>query len=287
MTHAYRRGAKRLQPVLLAFILSLLGGCAWLQSLEEQDETADWTPAEFFNAAKEELSSNNYEGAVELLEKLQARYPFGAYAQQAQLELIYAHYRNEQPDLAIAAADRFIRTHPRHPYVDYAYYLKGLTNFDRGVGVLEKLFPSDPSKTDTSSALQSFNDFAELVQKFPDSRYAEDSQQRMLFLRNNLAAYEIHVADYYMRRKAYVAAANRGKYVLENFSSTPAVVDALAIMTQAYLKLDMPELAADSLRVLQANYPSSPQFASAQALVEGREPPAAGDEDDSLLGWLF
>lgn len=268
---------------LLLIVLSI-NGCAWWQQGDE-DETVNWSASRFYSEAKQALNEGDYDTAITYFERLQARYPFGRYAQQAQLELIYTHYRDGEPDLAIAAADRFIRAHPRHPFVDYAHYLKGLTNYDRGVGLLERLLPSDPTKTDTSNSMQAFNDFAELVQKFPDSKYSKDARQRMLFLRNNLATYEVNVAGFYMRRKAYVAAANRAKYVVENYSRTPAVADALALMTQAYLKLELPDLAADSARVLQLNYPDSPQTALAIALVEGREPPS--ESGFSLFGFEF
>ncbi|MEZ5584819.1 MAG: outer membrane protein assembly factor BamD, partial [Candidatus Competibacteraceae bacterium] len=172
---------------------------------------------------------------------------------------------------AIAAADRFIRTFPRHPFVDYAYYMKGLINYSRDASLINRVVPSDPAKTDPGTAKQSFDDFAELVRKFPDSTYAEDARQRMVFLHNNLAAYEVNVADYYMRRGAYVAAANRAKYVLENYARTEAVPDALAVMTHAYVKLGLQDLAADSLRVLRANYPSSPHIPELIALLNGED----------------
>ncbi len=248
---------------------ALLAGCGLLP--EQPDETAGWSAQRFYSEAKDELNTGNYDRAVELFEKLQARYPFGRYAQQAQLEIIYAYYKDSEPDSAIAAADRFIQTNPRHPFVDYAYYLKGLANFDRDITVVNRLVPNDPTKTDTSAAQQSFDDFSELVRRFPQSKYAEDARSRLLFLHDNLAAYEVNVADFYMRRGAYVAAANRAKYVLENYARTHAVDDALAIMTRAYMRLGLRDLAADSLRVLALNYPDSPHVPQLTALVEGRE----------------
>jgi outer membrane protein assembly factor BamD len=269
-------------PLLSLFLLT--SACSWL-NFGDEDETVNWSASRFYSEAKQALDDGDYDTAIDYFERLQARYPFGRYAQQAQLELIYAHYKQGETDMAIAAADRFIKTHPRHPFVDYAHYLKGLANYDRGVGLVEKLLPNDPTQTDTSNAQQSFNDFAELTQKFPNSRYADDARQRMLFLRNNMAAYEVNVADFYMRRKAYVAAANRAKYVVENYSRTPATVDALAIMSKAYLKLELTDLATDTLRVLQLNYPDAPQTAEVAALIEGREPP--GDGRFSLFGLEF
>ena len=232
-----------------------LGGCGLLP--DQVDETEGWSAQRLFEAGKEAAAETNFEKAVEYFEKLKARYPFGRYSQQADLETAYAYYKFGEPDNAIAALDRFIRNHPRHPFVDYAYYLKGLANFDRADDFLNRLVPKDPAKTDNAAAQQSFLDFRELVTRFPDSRYARDARKRMLFLRNNLAAYEINVADFYLRRGAYLAAANRGKYVLENYASSPAVEQALNIMARAYIRLELPQLTRDTLRVLEENYPDS------------------------------
>lgn len=268
--------------LLFAAWLVSSAGCS-LFSKDKQDETADWSASKIYTEAKTALKEGNYDNAVKYFEKLQARYPFGRYAQQAQLELIYVHYKNDEPDQAIAAADRFIKDNPRHPFVDYAYYLKGLANFSRGSGIVERLLPSDATRTDTNLHLQSFNDFGELVQKFPNSKYAPDARQRMVYLRNNLAAYETHVAEYYLSRKAYVAAVNRAKYVVEHYDRTASVPDALTVMTRAYTELGLRDLAADSLRVLQANFPDSPQYQRASAVVEGKPEPK---EKSSMFGWL-
>ncbi len=255
--------------LLLLGLLLVLSACSWLK--ESKDETANWSASQFYDQAKEALNEGSYQDAIGHYEKLQARYPFGRYAQQSQLELVYAYYKDDQPDAAIAAANRFIRTNPRHPHVDYAYYMKGRVNFSRDATIINRVLPNDPAKTDTESVMQSYNDFEELVQKFPNSEYAQDARQRIVYLHNNLAAYEINVAGYYMRRKAYVAAANRAKYVLENYARTPSVVDALAIMTQAYQALGLDDLAEDSLRVLQLNYPDSPQLQTLTAHRDGSE----------------
>ena len=246
---------------------ALLAGCALLP--DKIDETKGWSAQRLYSEARESMTEGNYQTALEYLDKIQARYPFGRYAQQAQLDTIFVQYRDNEPDAAIAAADRFIKANPRHPYVDYAYYMKGLVNFNRTNTLVERLAPTDRAKTDTNTARQSYNDFAELVRKFPDSKYAEDARQRMLYLHNSLAAYEVNVADYYLRRGAYVAAVNRAKYVLETYARTPASAQALGIMTQAYLKMGMPQLAADSLRVLERNYPESPDLPKLNALVKG------------------
>ncbi len=245
---------------------ALLAGCGLLP--EKIDETRGWSAQRLYSEARESMGEGNYQTALEYLDKIQARYPFGRYAQQAQLDTIFIQYRDNEPDAAIAAADRFIKANPRHPYVDYAYYMKGLVNFNRSNTLLDRLAPVDRAKTDTGTARQSYNDFSELTQKFPNSKYAEDARQRMLFLHNSLAVYEVNVADHYLRRGAYVAAVNRAKYVLETYARTPATADALSIMTQAYVKMGMPQLAADSLRVLERNYPQSPELPRLNALVK-------------------
>jgi outer membrane protein assembly factor BamD len=247
-------------------LAALLAGCALLP--DQIDETKGWSAQRLYSEAKSSMNDGNYKTALEYLDKIQARYPFGRYAQQAQLDTIYVQYKDNEPDAALAAADRFIKANPRHPYVDYAYYMKGLVNFERSNTILDRLAPNDRAKTDTATARQSYNDFSELARKFPDSKYAEDARQRMLFLHNSLAAYEVNVADYYLRRGAYVAAVNRAKYVLETYARTPAAENALGIMTQAYVKMGMPQLAADSLRVLERNYPQSPELPKLNALVK-------------------
>jgi len=252
--------------IVLPLAAVLLAGCSLLP--EQIDETKGWSVQRLYSEAKDAMNEGNYQTAIGYLDKIQARYPFGRYAQQAQIDTIYCQYKDNEPDAAIAAADRFIKTNPRHPYVDYAYYMRGLVNFQRSNTLFDRLAPADRSKTDTNTARQSFNDFSELVRKFPNSQYAEDSRQRILFLHNSLAAYEVNVADYYLRRGAYVAAVNRAKYVLETYARSPVIEDALSIMTQAYAKMDMPQLAADSLRVLRRNYPESPELPKLNALVK-------------------
>jgi len=260
---------RRISKLLLVgpLVAALLAGCSLLP--EQIDETRDWSVQQLYSEAKDSMNSGNYKTAIEYLDKIQARYPFGRYAQQAQIDTIYCQYKDNEPDSAIAAADRFIKANPRHPYVDYAYYMKGLANFNRSNSLLERLAPTDRSRTDTNTARQAYSDFAELTRKFPDSKYAEDARQRMLFLHNSLAAYEVNVADFYMRRGAYVAALNRATYVLKTYSRTPAAEDALSIMTQAYIKMGMPQLANDSLRVLERNYPQSPELPKLNALLKG------------------
>ena len=238
----------------IAFAVVALAGCSTWG--EEQDPTRDWSAQRLYESAKDHLDRGEYEQAVDYYEKLEVRYPFGPLAMQAQLDIVYAYYRFDEPASAIAAADRFIKLHPRHPNVDYAYYVKGLVRFVEGNSFLDRIITRDPSEHDSGTALQSFRAFEELVQRFPDSRYAEDSRQRMLYLKNILAMHEIHVARYYMKRRAWLAAANRARYVVENYQRTPAVLDALAVMSDAYKELGLDDLAADADRVLKLNSPN-------------------------------
>ena len=254
--------------LLLILSLALVGaGCSLLP--EEIDKTKGWSLKKLYSEAKTALNDGDYEQAVKYYEILQARFPFGAYAQQAQVELIYAYYKDGEPELAIAEADRFIKMHPRHPHVDYVYYMKGLVNFNRNYGLLERFLPMDASQRDQAAARQSFFDFQTLVKKYPESKYAADSRQRMVYLRNNVARYETHVARYYLRRGAYVAAANRAKFVVENYQGADSMADALTALVIAYKLMELPDLAADAMRVLELNYPNHAGIAEARTIQPG------------------
>lgn len=242
---------KPIRTTLVILLALLLTGCAWLKG--QEDQTVDWSAGKLYSEASKELNSGNYQTAIDYYEKLEARYPFGRYAMQAQLDVAYAYYRAEEPESAIAAADRFIKLYPTNPYVDYAYYLKGIVNYNRSVGFLDRFIPTDPSQRDPGSALDAFQDFAELIRLFPDSKYAEDARQRMVYLRNNLAKNEVNVARYYLRRGAYLAAANRANFVIERFQRTSAVEPALEVLIEAYKRLGKDDLAADAERVLVLN----------------------------------
>ncbi|MBA1202584.1 outer membrane protein assembly factor BamD [Pseudomonas capeferrum] len=257
----------QVKHLLLIAILGLTAACS--STKEVIDENL--SEAELYQQAQADLDNHSYTSAVGKLKALESRYPFGRYADQAQLELIYANYKNAEPEAAKSAAERFIRLHPQHPNVDYAYYLKGLTSFDQDQGLLARFLPLDMTKRDPGAARDSYNEFAQLTSRFPNSRYSPDAKQRMIYLRNLLAAYEIHVADYYMTRQAYVAAANRGRYVVENFQETPSVGDGLAVMTEAYRHLHLDELANTSLEALKLNYPDHP------SLVDGEFAPKQGE----------
>lgn len=242
--------------------LLLLSACA----TDTKTYTAGWTADEFYKAAKTALQDEDYGTAIRYYELLEARYPFGAYAQQALLESIYAYHKYGEPESALIAADRFIQQYPRHEDIDYVYYMKGLVNFSMDQGLFDRFLPLDKTQRDQSVAMNAFQDFAELVRRFPNSRYADDAEQRMLYLRNSAAQYELNVAQFYMVRGAYLAAANRAKNVVEGFQRTPAVPDALVIMVKAYKIMQMDDLAASALQVLQLNYPEHPTLPDIMAL---------------------
>lgn len=243
---------------LMALLLVLgLAACA---SNEEKDAAAKARENErtLYDTAQRQLRTQQWDLAISNLQRLEDNFPFGSYAEQAQLELIYAYYRNYDFAASIASADRFIRLHPRHRNVDYAYYMKGLASFNENSGVFGRFLPTDMSQRDPGAARESFAYFNQLLTLFPNSQYAPDAEKRMVYLRNLLARYEIHVANYYFKRGAYLAAVNRGRFVLENFQRTPAVPDALAVMVQGYKLLEMQELQDNTLAVLRTNYPEHP-----------------------------
>jgi len=256
--------------ILIKFLficcLSLsLQGCGTLKELfssdsssSEEDEYADWTAEKFRTQAKAAVDAGSYEKAIKLYEALQSRYPFGEDSAQTELDIAYAYFKNNDPDSAIAAADRFIKMNPRSPGVDYAYYLKGLVNYNRGIGFIDRFLPTDTSQRDPGTARDALNNFAELIRRFPQSKYVADARLRMIALKNNLAMYEVHVARYYMKRKAYVAAIDRASTVIDKYQRTPAVPYALQVLQEAYTKLDMTDLAKDTARVYELNYPNGP-----------------------------
>jgi outer membrane protein assembly factor BamD len=223
--------------------------------------------------AMESLEDHNYEQAVKRFEKLQSRFPYGRYAQQAQMEIAYAYYKQGEPAPALSAIERFIKQYPNNARVDYMLYLKGLINFDENLGgMLNSLSEQDPSERDPKSVRDSFDAFKELVSRFPDSRYTPDAKLRMQYLLNTMAGSDIHAASYYLRRGAYVAAINRAKNVLIEYPTTPQTREALQIMAQAYDAMGMTDLRDDTKRVLSRNIPQgavapaekeTPQHASA------------------------
>lgn len=249
---------RSLASLLAILALTMFAGCGLLP--EQVDETAGWSANKLYAEAKNAMGEGAYDKAVKYFEKLEARYPYGRYAQQSQLEVAYAYYKQEEKASAIAACDRFIRLHPNHPNVDYAYYLKGLVNFNEDLGLLGHVSLQDLTERDPKAAAESFEAFKALVNKFPDSKYAQDATQRMAYLVNALASHEVHVAEYYMRRGAYVAAANRAQAALKTYPAAPANEEALFILVKAYDALNMADLRDDAERVMKKNFPNSEYY---------------------------
>ena len=239
---------------LAVFLLLTLAACSIFEPLPDGSAPVKQIPVEeIYSQAKEELNDGNYEAAIKLYETLQSRYPYGRYAQQALLEVAYAHYRQGEAEPAISAAERFIKQYPNNPHVDYAYYVKGLANFNGEISILQSLGGQDPTERDPKAAQDSFAAFKDLVARFPNSKYAPDSRLRMQYLVNALAQYELHVARYYLRRGAHIAAVNRAQGVLTQYPNSPSTREALEIMVQAYDAMGMTDLRDDAQRVLAKN----------------------------------
>ena len=241
--------------ILTASLAVALGGCGLFSTKE--DETIGWSAAKLYSEARIALNERQYETAIKYYEKLEARYPYGRYAQQAQMETAYAYYKDGESASAVAAAERFIKLHPNHPNVDYMYYVRGLANFNEDLGLFGFVSGQDMTERDPKAAQSAFDAFRELVKRFPDSKYTPDAIQRMNYLVNALAAHEVHVARYYMKRGAYVAAANRAQSSLKSFPQAPANEEGLLIMVKAYDALGMTDLRDDAERVLLKNFPNS------------------------------
>ena len=254
----------KLSGYALAFLVLIgasLAGCNLLP--EVKDETATWSAERIYKDAHESLLEANYTRAIKLFDTLESRFPYGRLAQQSILEGAFANFRQGEATTAIAACERFIRTYPNHPNVDYAYYLKGLINFREDQGLLGYVVETDLSERDPKMKKEAYSAFRELITKFPDSRYAGDAAERMRYLTNALAGYEVHVARYYYNRGAYVAAANRAQATLLNYPKTPANEDALVLMMQSYDKLGMAQLRDDTQRVLKESFPNGRYFNAA------------------------
>jgi outer membrane protein assembly factor BamD len=224
---------------------------------DKSDENKNVSASKLYADAQEEMSGGHYEAAIKLFERLESNYPFGTYAAQAQMEIAYAHYKAQDQAEALAAVERFIKLHPNHPQVDYMYYLRGLINFNDQIGFLSFIYSQDPTERDPKATREAFAAFKELVDKFPNSKYAPDSIARMNYLINAMAQYEVHVANYYYRRGAYLAALNRAQSAVTQFSQAPAREEALFIMIRCYDKLGMFDLRDDTQRIFTANYPDS------------------------------
>jgi len=232
---------------------------------EKTDETQDWSATKLYSEAKEELAGGGYDNAIKHFEKLESRYPFGTYAQQAQMEIAYAYYRQGDQAQALAAVERFIKLHPNHANADYMYYLRGLINFNDRLGFFDFIAHQDQTERDPKAARDAFDAFKQLAERFPNSKYTADAIARMKYLVNAMAQYEVHVANYYYRRGAYLAAANRAQIAVRDYRDAPAVEEALYLMVRSYDALNLSELRDDANRVLKKNFPDSVFFKGGRA----------------------
>ena len=258
---------RSLAVIAALFLATLFTGCGLLP--EVKDETIGWTANKLYAEAKDSMSDGGYQRAIKYFEKLESRYPYGRFAQQAQIDIAYAYWKDGEPASAVAACDRFIKLHPNHPNVDYVYYLRGLVNFNEDLGLLGQISQQDMTERDPKGARESFDAFRELVTRFPESKYTPDAVLRMKYLVNALASLEVHVARYYMKRNAYVAAVNRAQYALKNYPDAPAIEEALFIMVKAYDQMGMNDLRDDIERVMRKNYPDSVYYTRG---LERKEP---------------
>ena len=247
---------KNLKVVLATCALLALGACGSLP--ERTDETRGWSAEKLYSEARDEMRAAQYERAIQLWQRLEANYPFGNYATQAQMETAYAQYKMNDQAEALASVERFIKLHPNHPAVDYMYYLRGLINFNDQLGFLSFIYAQDPTERDPKATREAFVAFKALVERFPDSKYAPDSIARMKYLVNAMAQYEVHVAQYYFRRGAFLAALNRAQGAVRDYGDAPAIEMALFIMVRSYEKMGMLDLRDDAQRVFVKNFPDSP-----------------------------
>lgn len=246
----------RIQTFLSILIIAIvLSACASDGVDEPYDPTKNWSAEKLYSEAKRKLAQKEYISAIEYFETLEARFPFGKFTQQAQLDIAYSYLKQDEFDNAIAAADQFIKLHPRHEAVAYAYYIKGLSNFSRGQSTMERLFPRQMEMVDQSWLRAAFADFDTLIKRFPSSQYVDDAKLRMVFLRNSMAQHELITAEYYFVRGAMIAAINRAQYLLDHFDKTPYTNDALAVMVKAYKAMGEQKLAEDAMKVLALNDP--------------------------------
>lgn len=260
MVMANTERARSWRGAAAALVLAGLAGCG-IFGKGDIDRTAKMSPNEIYAEAKDEMSAGRYGEAAKLLVKLESRYPFGAWAQQAQLDQAYAHYKENDRTQALVAIERFIRLYPTSEQLDYAYYLKGLVNFNDDPGAMASIGRQDLSERDLKAARESFEAFRQVITRFPDSRYAEDARARMRYLVNSMAGGEVHIARYYFRRGAYLAAINRAQGVVQQYQGAPAVEEALFIMLKGYEKLGLEDLRADADRIMRLNFPNSEFYA--------------------------
>ena len=244
--------------LLINLIFSvLLSSCSyWEGVFKEADPTIGMSAAQIYGEGRAFLDAEDYPNAIMYFDILEARYPFGIYSTQSMLDLSYASYKSNLKAEAIVNADRFIRLYPNHPNVSYAYYLRALSNFNKDQNFITELLAQDPSKYDVSKLRQSFDDFSVIVNKFPNTKYAKDSRNRLLYIKNKMAANELYIAKYYIKRSAHIAAIERIKYLLTNYNGTPSTEEGLLILIESYKYLKMNDLASDTARVLKENYPN-------------------------------
>jgi outer membrane protein assembly factor BamD len=258
--------------LLCVALVVALPGCktvgGWFGK-DKDPKTETLAVEQLYDEAHDSLRGGHYGEAQRYYTRLIARFPFGPYNEQSQLDLAYAQYKAGKPDDATATIDRFIRTYPRHAHIDYAYYLKAVINFDRNVSFLNKIFRTEPAARDLNAPTTSFNDFNEVLRRYPNSRYADDARQRMVYLRNELARHEMIVGLYYFRRGAYVSSANRARFLLENYPQSEHQGDAVALLAASYKGLGQEQLAADARRVLEANNPEHPYLRGKWPRFEG------------------
>ena len=242
--------------VIMMFIVLLLTACAG----KDYDETTSWSQSKLLGEANSALSDNDYPNCVKYFEKLEARYPFGPVAEQAQINSAYCNWKRNEQELALASDNRFIQLHPGHPNIDYAYYLKGLITFNDNLGFLAKFSGQDLSERDPKASKDAYEAFKTLTTNFPDSKYTPDALDRMRYIVNSLAESDVNAARYYYRRGAYVAAINRAQTTLKDYDRAPAIEEALYLMVKSYDALGMKDLSADTMRVFNANFPNSEIF---------------------------
>ncbi len=245
------RSVTALASVLLALSVA---GCGLFA--DKIDPRKDWTAADYYKAAKEEFDNRNWDASIKIYEALESKFPFGRFAQQAQMEVAYAHYKQGDTAQALSAIDKFLKLHPNHPNLDYALYLKALVNFKEDLGPFARIITQDLADRDPKAARESFEGFKDLVTRFPDSRYSSDARQRMSYLVEALARHEIHVARYYLSRGAFLAAANRAQDAITRFPNSPIHREALDVMVEAYDRMGMTELRDDARKVLAKNFPA-------------------------------
>ena len=267
MTSTPSTALRRLRhAAIMLFMAAFIAGCGTIQP--EKDPTVGWSAERLYRDARESMSAGNWNTARTRLEAIEARYPFGTYAQQALIDQAYINWKDDEPEQALAAIDRFEQQYPNHPGSDYMLYLKGLITFTPPNAALSRLAGQDPSERDPKGLRESYEAFNQLLARYPDSRYAPDARRRLTWLVDTIARNEVHVAEYYYRRGAYVAAANRAQTVITDFEGVSSAEKALYIMYLSYDKLGLDELRENAKRVLDLNYPDSKYYA--QGLQEPR-----------------